>query len=56
MSVAPQGREGVFTALASAPLFFAMLPTGALFGKHFMAYNLRANAHGMHLLPCRPLG
>ena len=29
MSVAPDGREGVFTALSSAPLFLAMLPTGA---------------------------
>lgn len=29
MSVAPDGREGIFTALASAPLFAAMLPTGA---------------------------
>ncbi|GAB4823238.1 hypothetical protein N2152v2_010284 [Parachlorella kessleri] len=28
MSIAPEGREGVFTALASAPLFAAMLPTG----------------------------
>lgn len=30
MAVAPNGREGVFTALASAPLFAAMLPTGAV--------------------------
>lgn len=28
MAVAPDGKEGVFTALASAPLFAAMLPTG----------------------------
>jgi hypothetical protein len=28
MSVAPEGKEGVFTALASAPLFLASLPTG----------------------------
>ena len=28
MGVAPDGREGIFTALASAPLFAAMLPTG----------------------------
>lgn len=32
MSVAPQGKEGVFTALASAPLFLAQLPTGAVSG------------------------
>lgn len=32
MSVAPNGREGLFTALASAPLFLAKLPTGALSG------------------------
>lgn len=32
MSVAPNGREGLFTALASAPLFLAQLPTGALSG------------------------
>jgi hypothetical protein len=29
MSLAPHGREGIFTALASAPLFAAKLPTGA---------------------------
>lgn len=29
MSLAPLGREGIFTALASAPLFAAKLPTGA---------------------------
>ena len=29
MSVAPEGREGIWTALASAPLFAAKLPTGA---------------------------
>ena len=29
MSLAPEGREGIFTALASAPLFAAKLPTGA---------------------------
>lgn len=28
MGVAPDGKEGMFTALASAPLFAAMLPTG----------------------------
>ena len=28
MSLAPEGREGIFTALASAPLFAAKLPTG----------------------------
>ena len=32
MAVAPNGREGLFTALASAPLFLAKLPTGALSG------------------------
>lgn len=29
MEVAPVGKEGLFTALASAPLFLAKLPTGA---------------------------
>ncbi|KAK9826871.1 hypothetical protein WJX81_002389 [Elliptochloris bilobata] len=33
MSLAPEGREGLFTALASAPLFAAKLPTGMLSGK-----------------------
>ena len=32
MAVAPDGHEGLFTALASAPLFAAKLPTGALSG------------------------
>lgn len=32
MEAAPDGREGLFTALASAPLFAAKLPTGALSG------------------------
>ncbi|PSC67761.1 MFS general substrate transporter [Micractinium conductrix] len=32
MGVAPDGREGIFTALASAPLFAAMLPTGMVSG------------------------
>jgi hypothetical protein len=32
MGVAPDGREGIFTALASAPLFAAMLPTGMISG------------------------
>ncbi|KAK9797081.1 hypothetical protein WJX73_005081 [Symbiochloris irregularis] len=32
MSVAPDGREGIFTALAAAPLFLATLPTGFLSG------------------------
>ena len=31
MSLAPYGREGIFTALASAPLFAAKLPTGEAF-------------------------
>ena len=30
MSVAPDGKEGLFTALTSAPLFLAMLPTGMI--------------------------
>ena len=29
MSVAPEGREGVFTAMASAPLFLGKFVTGA---------------------------
>ena len=33
MGVAPDGREGIFTALASAPLFAAMLPTGGWWGR-----------------------
>ena len=32
MDAAPDGKEGLFTALASAPLFAAKLPTGALSG------------------------
>jgi hypothetical protein len=32
MAAAPDGHEGLFTALASAPLFAAKLPTGALSG------------------------
>ena len=31
--VAPQGREGIWTALASAPLFAAKLPTGVISGQ-----------------------
>ena len=38
MSVAPPGREGVFTALASAPLFLAQLPTGAVSGALLQRY------------------
>lgn len=30
MSVAPEGREGVFTAMASAPLFLGKFVTGIL--------------------------
>ncbi len=33
MSVAPDGKEGLFTAAGSAPLFLATLPTGFLSGK-----------------------
>ena len=32
MSVAPDGKEGLFVALTSAPLFLAMLPTGMISG------------------------
>jgi hypothetical protein len=38
MSVAPEGREGVFTALTSAPLFAAMLPTGMMSGALLQRY------------------
>lgn len=38
MSVAPNGKEGVFTALTSAPLFVAMLPTGVLSGYLLQGY------------------
>ncbi|KAL4424382.1 hypothetical protein ABPG75_001683 [Micractinium tetrahymenae] len=38
MSVAPDGREGIFTALASAPLFAAMLPTGMISGALLQTY------------------
>ncbi|BDA46855.1 hypothetical protein COCOBI_09-3080 [Coccomyxa sp. Obi] len=38
MSLAPHGREGIFTALASAPLFAAKLPTGMLSGALLQAY------------------
>ena len=33
MAVAPEGREGAYTALAAAPLFLATLPTGMLSGE-----------------------
>ena len=33
MALAPEGREGAFTALAAAPLFLATLPTGMLSGE-----------------------
>jgi hypothetical protein len=32
MDVAPEGREGLFGAIAAAPLFLAKLPTGVLSG------------------------
>lgn len=32
MDVAPEGREGLFGAIAAAPLFLAKLPTGLLSG------------------------
>jgi hypothetical protein len=32
MAMAPEGKEGIFTALSSAPLFVAQLPTGMLSG------------------------
>lgn len=32
MSIAPRGREAIFSAAAAAPLFFAKLPTGYLSG------------------------
>jgi hypothetical protein len=32
MDVAPEGREGIFVAIAGAPLFLAKLPTGILSG------------------------
>ena len=38
MSVAPDGKEGLFTALTSAPLFLAMLPTGAISGGLLQRY------------------
>lgn len=41
VSVAPEGREGTFMSLASAPLFLAKLPVGWLSGKLIAEYNLR---------------
>lgn len=38
MSVAPNGKEGIFTALSAAPLFLAKLPTGALSGSLLSIY------------------
>ena len=38
MSVAPNGKEGIFTALSAAPLFLAKLPTGALSGRLLSMY------------------
>lgn len=37
MSVAPEGREGVFTAMASAPLFLGKFITGV--GSVFVLHN-----------------
>ncbi|CAK0785525.1 hypothetical protein CVIRNUC_008735 [Coccomyxa viridis] len=44
MSLAPHGREGIFTALASAPLFAAKLPTGFLSGYLLQEYCPDARA------------
>ncbi|GMH37535.1 hypothetical protein BSKO_05408 [Bryopsis sp. KO-2023] len=38
MWIAPHGKEGIFTALAAAPLFLAKLPTGMLSGKLLQAF------------------
>lgn len=38
MAVAPDGKEGLFTAAGSAPLFLATLPTGMLSGKLLQAF------------------
>lgn len=38
VSVAPEGREGTFMALASAPLFAAKLPVGAISGLLLATY------------------
>ncbi len=62
MSLAPEGREGIFTALASAPLFAAKLPTGALLhGAHMHAACSRAccplalpPAHACRCTPAMP--
>ncbi|CAD7699196.1 unnamed protein product [Ostreobium quekettii] len=48
MSIAPQGKEGVFTAMAAAPLFLAKLPTGALSGKLLSEYCPDTGACGKH--------
>ncbi|KAK9839721.1 hypothetical protein WJX84_010963 [Apatococcus fuscideae] len=48
MSVAPEGREGIFGSAASAPLFLAKLPTGALSGfllGKYCADNHKCEAH-----------
>jgi hypothetical protein len=46
MAVAPEGREGLFTALASAPLFAAKLPVGV-----FSGWLLRAHCPGNGACP-----
>lgn len=38
VSVAPEGKEGAFMALSSAPLFFSTMPVGALSGYLLQTY------------------
>ena len=38
ISIPPDGKEGIFTALMSAPLFLAMLPTGMISGALLQHY------------------
>lgn len=39
MSVAPEGREGVFTAMASAPLFLGKFVTGTCSASLMVSYS-----------------
>ena len=51
MSVAPEGREGVFTAMASAPLFLGKFVTGACSASLMVSYSkCMPGFHQLHRL------
>ena len=55
MSLAPEGREGIFTALASAPLFAAKLPTGERRSLPASSQELALDRSGMKVSGFRPI-